>query len=309
MQVKKRALLGQLSDMDLRLLRIFKAVVDCGGMSAAELELNISLSTISKHIKDLEQRLGLTLCQRGREGFAVTDEGLIIYQETVNLLAATEAFRRGVDEVHQRMGGQLHVAIFDHTVSNPQAQIGRAIALFSERAPEVSLQMYVEPINTIERGVIDGQFQVGVIPMHRSAESLSYHSLFSERMFLYCGAQHELFSARHETLNWDLLHNYAFAGLGYHSPNMELSLQQHLHRKATGFAQESIATLILSGKYVGFLPDHYAAFFVAQNLMRAIKPALFRYHCEYSSVLRRSPVPQRVVKLFHECLLAAHGTA
>ncbi|WP_313884494.1 LysR substrate-binding domain-containing protein, partial [Yersinia pestis] len=116
-------------------------------------------------------------------------EGLIIYQETVNLLAATEAFRRGVDEVHQRMGGQLHVAIFDHTVSNPQAQIGRAIALFSERAPEVSLQMYVEPINTIERGVIDGQFQVGVIPMHRSAESLSYHSLFSERMFLYCGAQ------------------------------------------------------------------------------------------------------------------------
>ena len=145
--------------------------------------------------QDLEQRLGLTLCQRGREGFAVTDEGLLIYQETVNLLAATEAFRRGVDEVHQRMGGQLHVAIFDHTVSNPQAQIGRAIALFSERAPEVSLQMYVEPINTIERGVIDGQFQVGVIPMHRSAESLSYHSLFSERMFLYCGAQHELFSA------------------------------------------------------------------------------------------------------------------
>ena len=57
-------------------------------MSAAELELNISLSTISKHIKDLEQRLGLTLCQRGREGFAVTDEGLLIYQETVNLLAA-----------------------------------------------------------------------------------------------------------------------------------------------------------------------------------------------------------------------------
>lgn len=81
MQVKKRALLGQLSDMDLRLLRVFKAVVDCGGMSAAELELNISLSTISKHIKDLEQRLGLTLCQRGREGFAVTDEGLLIYQK------------------------------------------------------------------------------------------------------------------------------------------------------------------------------------------------------------------------------------
>lgn len=38
---KHRAVLGQLSDMDLRLLQVFKAVVECGGMSAAELELNI----------------------------------------------------------------------------------------------------------------------------------------------------------------------------------------------------------------------------------------------------------------------------
>lgn len=308
MQVKKRAQLGQLSDMDLRLLRVFKCVVDCGGMSAAELELNISLSTISKHIKELEQRLGLTLCHRGREGFAVTGEGLLVYQETVSLLAATEAFRRGVDDVHQRMGGQLHIAIFDHTVSNPQAQIGQAISLFSERAPEVSLQMYVEPINTIERGVIDGQFQIGVIPMHRRANSLTYHALFHECMYLYCGEQHVLFAGTHDGLNWNTLHNYAFAGLGYHSPNMEISLKTHLQRKATGFAQESIASLILSGKFVGFLPDHYAAFFVQQNKMRVIQPELFQYQCEYACVLHRSPSRQRVVKVFYECLMAAHKT-
>ena len=38
MQVKKRAVLGQISDMDLRLLRVFRSVVECGGMAAAELE-------------------------------------------------------------------------------------------------------------------------------------------------------------------------------------------------------------------------------------------------------------------------------
>jgi len=40
MQVKSRAALGQLSDMDIRLLRVFKSVAECGGMAAAELELN-----------------------------------------------------------------------------------------------------------------------------------------------------------------------------------------------------------------------------------------------------------------------------
>ena len=53
MQVNTRAALGQLIDMDLRLLRVFKSVVKCGGMEQAELELNIGISTVSRHIKDL----------------------------------------------------------------------------------------------------------------------------------------------------------------------------------------------------------------------------------------------------------------
>jgi len=67
---RQRAVLGQLSDMDLRLLQVFKSVVECGGLAAAELELNIATSTISRHLKDLETRLGLVLCRRGRAGFA-----------------------------------------------------------------------------------------------------------------------------------------------------------------------------------------------------------------------------------------------
>lgn len=89
---RSRAALGQLGDMDLRLLRVFKAVVECGGMSAAELELNIGSSTLSRHMKDLEERLGLTLCRRGRAGFALTPEGHRIYEATLQLLGGVEGF-------------------------------------------------------------------------------------------------------------------------------------------------------------------------------------------------------------------------
>ena len=75
---RSKAVLGQLSDMDLRLLRVFKSVVDCGGMAAAELELNIGTSTLSRHVKDLETRLGVVLCRRGRGGFAVSPEGFAL---------------------------------------------------------------------------------------------------------------------------------------------------------------------------------------------------------------------------------------
>ena len=88
---------------------------------------------------------------------------------------------------------------------------------------------------------------------------------------------------------------------------MDLSQQMHLSRKATGYDQESIATLILSGKFLGFLPDHYAEPFVRQGQMRAVKPALFRYDCRFFSIVRRSPQPSRVTRAFQDCLMKAHG--
>lgn len=308
MKVNSRAALGQLSDMDIRLLRVFKSVVECGGMAAAELELNIGTSTVSRHIKDLETRLGLTLCRRGRAGFAVTSEGQQIYSETLRLLAGVDAFRTSVDEIHKRMGGQLNIAMFDKTASNPEAHLGHAIALFTELAPEVSLHLHVAPLNAIERGVLDGQFQVGVIPGHRSSEALAYDELFSETMSLYCGTRHPLFGAPDEQVppDWEALRAHAFAGLGYHSPNMELSQQVRLSRKATAYDQESIATLILSGQYLGFLPDHYAQAFARTGQMRALRPELFRYDCQFFSIVRRSPQPSRAALAFQSCLRLAH---
>jgi len=307
MQVKSHAILGQLGDMDLRLLRVFKTVVDCGGMAAAELELNIGTSTISRHVKDLEVRLAMTLCRRGRGGFSLTREGEQIYAETLRLLASTEAFRASVDEIHRHLGGQLQVAVFDKTASNPASHIGAAIALFCAQAPDVALNLHVAPINAIERGVIDGQFQVGVIPGHRRSNSLAYDALFDETMLLYCGADHALFSANDAAMDWNSLVPHRFAGLGYHSPNMEISQQMRLARQATAFDQEAIATLVLSGQFLGFLPDHYAAGFVGKGLMRALRPALFRYACQFLTIVRRSPEPSRAARVFQACLLRAHA--
>ena len=116
MQVKNVAPIGQLSDADLRLLRVFKAVVDCGGMASAELELNLAMSTISRHVKDLETRLGLVLCRRGRAGFALTPEGQQLYEATQRLLAA---FReRGFPVVHVTTCYQVNDR------SNPNTDMG-----------------------------------------------------------------------------------------------------------------------------------------------------------------------------------------
>jgi DNA-binding transcriptional LysR family regulator len=125
-------------------------------------------------------------------------------------------------------------------------------------------------------------------------------------MLLYCGAAHPLFEAGATDLTWERLRSHDFAGLGYHSPNMEIAHRERLRRDATGFDQESVATLILSGRFLGFLPDHYAEGFVRAGQMRSVQPGLFRYACRFSGITRRSPAPSRVTQLLRDCLVLAH---
>ena len=276
-------------------------------MAAAELHLNVGISTISRQVKDLETRLGLTLCRRGRSGFALTAEGQRVYEETTRLLDATDSFLLGVDDIHRRMGGQLEIGIFDKTATNPAARIGEAIAMFADSAPEVSLQIRVSTISAIERKLIDGSLHVGIIPAHRNSESLVYDKLFDETMLLYCGENHPLFKGRHSALDWKALAEHKFTGLGYHSPNMEASQRAGLRRAATGLDQEAIAILILSGHFLGFLPDHYADVFEKSGRMRAIRPEVFRYGCDFVCVMRKSPAPARAAQAFRDCLVRAHA--
>ena len=84
--------LGQVGDYEIRLLKVFKTVVECGGFSAAETVLNISRSAISVHMANLEHRLKLKLCSRGRSGFSLTEEGAIIYESVRRLFSQLEDF-------------------------------------------------------------------------------------------------------------------------------------------------------------------------------------------------------------------------
>jgi len=304
-----KALLGQVSDIDIRLLRVFGAVVRCGGLTAAELELNIGRSTISRHLKDLETRLGVTLCHRGRGGFVLTGEGEQVHEASLHLLAAIDAFRRNVDDIHRRMTGQISVALFDKAVTNSEAQVPEAFRLFDELAPEVRLDVYVEPTNTIEGGVIGGRFQIGIIPTHRESKSLDYRHLYREQMYLYCGHRHLLFPLADADVRRADVHACKYAGIGYHSPNMGASHRLELRRSADVHDQEALAALILSGRYVGFLPDHYARIFVERGLMRPLLSDVFQYRCDFASIVRASPKPSRLVATFLECLTQAHRSA
>ena len=183
----KKALLGRVGDSEIRLLRIFKAVVECGGLSAAERELNVGRSTVSRHVKDLEERLGLVLCRRGRAGFALTADGQRVYDGAQQLLEAMDAFRTDVRDLHADLVGNLVLGIFDKTATNPKAphrpRDTRLPACRTRHRDRHQCRYAHRHRICRHRRSASGRLQVGIVPDRRRSDSLDYYELFTERMY------------------------------------------------------------------------------------------------------------------------------
>ena len=119
----------RLHKTDLHLLAVFMMVAECGGFAAAQVALNVSQSTISRQIGDLERRLGMRLCQRGRAGFHLTDKGRIVYEACQHLSTALEGFRTTVGALRGELVGDLSIAAIDNWATErgyPLADVLRA---------------------------------------------------------------------------------------------------------------------------------------------------------------------------------------
>ena len=163
--MKRRALSGQISDTDIRLLRIFKTVVESGGFTAAEIDLNISTSAISIAISDLESRLGLKLCKRGRAGFSLTDEGSEVYKAILRLLASLEDFKTQVNTIAAELKGELNIGITNNMVTmHRHMRVTNSLSAIKALGPEVHINIHMMPPAEIEKSVLDGRLHVGVIP-------------------------------------------------------------------------------------------------------------------------------------------------
>lgn len=89
----------RLADLDWSLVQSFVAVAETGSLSAAARRLNASQPTLGRHIRTLEDQLGLELFHRQARGFELTPKG----QE---LLSPARAMAAAMAELSLRAAGQ-----------------------------------------------------------------------------------------------------------------------------------------------------------------------------------------------------------
>lgn len=298
MRPRKITLMGQLGDVDLRLLRIFRKVVECGGFSSAEVDLDISRAAISMAMSDLEARLSMRLCQRGRSGFQLTSEGQAVFEATMQLLTAVEDFRTRVNGLHSSLTGELNIGITDNLVTLPNMQVTEALRALKARGDNVHINIRMAPPNDIEMAVLGGSLHAGVVPELKRVPGLDYLALYEEQSALYCSDRHPLFACEapsvEEIAGYDaVVPSYA------QTPDIK-RVHEALKPMASATDREGVAFLVLTGSYLGFLPTHFARRWSDHGRMKRLAPDAFEYATRYYAITRKGRPPNLVLESFLE---------
>ncbi|GMB82470.1 LysR family transcriptional regulator [Shinella zoogloeoides] len=257
----------RLSASDIRSLRVFRSVVEHGGFSGAQLALAMSQSTISFQINALEQRLGFSLCQRGRRGFELTDRGRAVYDHSHSLTSALSAFEQQLGELRLRATGTLRIGIVDATITDPALGLDDVIDQFVRKASEVDLRITIGSPEQLIADIAKDGIDCAISPRIKLLPGYSQAEFHHEMNSLYCSERHPLFGKK------DVTKADVEAAVVVVRPYAnKLELQHIPNAKVGAYASniEAQAMYILSGHYLGYLPDHMAAIFREQNRMKAL---------------------------------------
>lgn len=249
-------MIGSITEADLRLMRIFRAVAEAGGLTSAERRLNMERSTISRHIKALEERLGGQLCLRGPAGFELTDLGFATLRASITACDTLDHVRDELNLARSVMTGDLLVGLADNCLSNPRARIVEAVAAFRVQAPGVRLHMSIRPPAQLMEDLATRHLHLCVTGRPGEAKKFALHRLFDEEFRLYVGG-----SLGDPAPHIDALERegYVLVTRDGDPRTRALAAKLKITRQAVASGLEAVATFIAAGGFVGLLPTHYAS--------------------------------------------------
>lgn len=126
----------QESTLDLRTLRVVRAIADHGSVTAAAAALDYGQPAISQQLRRAERRLGTALVLRDGRGVRLTEPGLVLARHAVTILAAVDAAETELSRMVDRAAGTVRVAGFPSASSTI---IPRFIAELGAVYPEILL--------------------------------------------------------------------------------------------------------------------------------------------------------------------------
>ena len=147
--------------MNFQQLRIIRETVRCNyNLTEVANALFTSQSGVSKHIKDLEDELGIELfVRKGKRLLGLTEPGGELLQIVERMLLDAKNIKRLAEQFSNRDQGQLTVAT---THTQARYALPKVVTQFKKEFPKVHLTLHQSSADEIIAMLRDGEADIGI---------------------------------------------------------------------------------------------------------------------------------------------------
>jgi len=146
--------------LNLRLLEIFRAVIEADGATEAAARLNITQPAVSKAISQLERELGMRLFGRSHGRLAPTADAEQLYAETERLFVQLAGFHDRLRRLATASEGRLVVGAIPTLAASI---VAHACARFGSKRPHVKLDIVVTDAAEVAESVGRHRCDLGLV--------------------------------------------------------------------------------------------------------------------------------------------------
>jgi DNA-binding transcriptional LysR family regulator len=140
------------TDVTLERMRSFIRVAERGSLSAVARELRVGQSTITRHLRELEEAVGVPLLSRTTRRVTLTDEGRRYYADCVQILRLVE---QAGDEARAARGAASGTIRISCTAGFGVLHVSRLLFAFQDRHPDIAVDLNLtdEYVDLVREGV------------------------------------------------------------------------------------------------------------------------------------------------------------
>lgn len=177
--------------MDILHLKYFVEVAKQKNFTKASQVLLVSQPSISKMIKSLEDELNVTLLDRSERQINLTDAGVVVYEQALNILQSVEDVYASVNELVQIKKGTIKLGLMPTT---GVLLFPNVLAGFKKEYPQIDIQMVEYSAKQLNHMVEQGEIDLGitVLPVEVNSELFETIPLLTEELVVLVDSEHWL---------------------------------------------------------------------------------------------------------------------
>ena len=167
--------------MEIRQIKYFVAVIDCGSLSRAARQVHVAQSALSKQMSALEEDLGVQLFHRSHNGVVASEAGKVFYEYAQGMLKHLSDARAAVNSSQEEVSGSITVALPQSVATILAMPLMRAVAA---RYPQVAFHLNEELTGNVMDQLLHGRVDLALFTSLDLPPQVLFSALIEEDFYL-----------------------------------------------------------------------------------------------------------------------------